>query len=214
MISDDMLAEDGGKGDRIDFEEGMSCLPPVTIALIAANVAVFVWQVATGALASKEAIISAGALHRESVLAGEVWRVLSAMFLHGDAGHLIGNCVVLFIVGMACEHGLGVKRTIIVYMAAGVCGSLLSVALAPGPSVGASGAIFGVTGSVIVFLYRWQKLFFVRDKRIGFVLLIWALYQVGGGFLTPYIDNWAHIGGFAGGAVTTLFLKPRLTRHS
>lgn len=44
--------------------------------------------------------------------------------------------------------------------------------------MGASGAIFGVLGSVVVFLYRHQKFFYLRDKRIGFVLLLWALYQL------------------------------------
>ena len=78
----------------------------------------------------------------------------------------------------------------------------------PGPSVGASGAIFGVTGSIIVFLYKHQDHFYVRDKRIGWVLGFWALYSIATSFLDPYIDNFAHIGGFLAGGLITLFLQP------
>ena len=94
--------------------------------------------------------------------------------------------------------------------AAATTGSLLSAALSPGPSVGASGAIFGVVAAVIVVLYRYQRRFYLRDKRIGFVLLFWAAYQISTGLLNPYIDNYGHLGGFAGGASAALLLRPSL----
>jgi rhomboid protease GluP len=99
----------------------------------------------------------------------------------------------------------------VIYLASGLCGSLLSIAMNPGPSIGASGAIFGVSGAVIVFLYKYQSRFFIRDKRVGFVLLIWSAYTVATGFLSPEIDNFAHIGGFIGGALlgALLPLPPR-----
>mgnify|MGYP002402241830 CR=1 FL=1 len=132
------------------------------------------------------------------------------MFLHGGPDHLIGNCLVLYIVGMACEHAFGAGRLIAVYLASGLAGSLLSVAAQPGPSVGASGAIFGVTGCVIVFFYKYQHWVRLRDKRIGFVLLLWAIYQLASGALTPFIDNFAHLGGLVGGAAVALVLRPVL----
>jgi len=210
VITPDMLADEEPADPRADFERGMSYAPRAVIALIVANTLVFAWELATGALADQHSIIAAGALARANVLRGEAWRLLSAMFLHGGGDHLVGNCIVLYIVGMACEHALGLKRAAVVYFVSGLCGSILSVAMSPGPSVGASGAIFGLIGSVIVFLYKHQNAFYLRDKRIGFVLLIWAIYQIAGGFLTPFIDNHAHIGGFVGGAVVTLFLEPVL----
>ena len=196
---------------RTDFERGMSYFPLVTLALIAVNVAVFGWQLATGALESTEAITAAGALHRRLVLeGGEAWRLLTATFLHGSIDHLIGNCLVLWIVGIACEHAVGRRRTAVVYFAAALGGSLLSVAINPGPSVGASGAVFGVSGAVVAFLYRYQRLFFLRDKRIGFVLGLWSVWQLGVGFLSPLVDNAAHLGGLLAGAGVVLLLRPKL----
>ena len=80
----------------------------------------------------------------------------------------------------------------------------------PGPSVGASGAIFGLMAFIVVFLYKYQKSFFIRDRRIGFVIAAWGLLTIVFGFLSPYIDNFAHIGGAIGGAIAILFQKPFL----
>jgi len=210
-ITPDMLAPGaGGPGGRVDFERGMRHAPPFILFLIAANLGMFAWEIAAGALADRETIIEAGALVRERVLAGEWWRLMSAMFLHGGVDHILGNIVVLYIVGLACEHAFGGARTALVYFASGIAGGLLSMSMGPGPSVGASGAIFGVIAAVIVVLYRWQDRFYVRDKRIGFVLLIWAGWQILTGLASPFIDNFAHLGGLAGGALAALALRPRL----
>ncbi|MGH6885651.1 MAG: rhomboid family intramembrane serine protease, partial [Geminicoccales bacterium] len=163
-----------------------------------------------GVLTEPLGLEAGGALVRERVLAGEWWRMVTAMLLHGGPDHLLGNIFVLYIVGMACEHAFGLARTAVVYFASGLGGAALSMAAGPGPSVGASGAIFGVLAAVIVTLYRYQDRFYVRDKRIGFVLAFWAAWQVVTGFATPFIDNFAHIGGFAGGALVALVLVPRL----
>jgi len=209
VITPQMLA--AGSRPQVDFERGMRAVPPLTIALILINGLVFAWELATGALGSEAAIVAAGALSQARVFAGEVWRLGTAPFLHGGPDHLIGNVVALYIVGMACEHALGPPRTGLVYGVSALSGAGLSVPLSPGPSVGASGAVFGVMAAVVVVLYRHQHRFYVRDKRIGFVLLVWGLYQVATGFLTPFIDNFAHIGGALGGAAVASVLEPRLT---
>jgi rhomboid protease GluP len=204
---------------RVDFERGMRRLPPLIVFLILANVAVFVWEVSTGAFApilestgaDHTNPIMAGALIRERVFAGEWWRMITATFLHGGPDHLIGNMVALFIVGMACEHAFGVARTAAIYFGSGLAGTAFSLATGPGPSVGASGAIFGVLMAVVVMLYRNQKYFFVRDKRIGFVLAAWAGWQLFVGFMSPFIDNFAHLGGMTGGALAAFLLTPTLT---
>lgn len=207
-ITPDMLAAAGDT--RVDFERGMRTAPPLILLLIAANVAMFGWEVATGALADRNSIVEAGALVRDRLLAGEWWRLISATFLHAGWDHLIGNCLVLYVVGMACEHAFGLARTAIVYVTSGLTGSLLSAAFTAGPSVGASGAIFGVVGAVIVVLYVHQQRFYLRDKRIGFVLAAWSAYQISTGLLSPYIDNYGHVGGLVGGASVAFLLRPRL----
>ena len=209
---------------RIDFERGMRRIPPVIVLIIAVNVAVFAWEIASGVfVTSKEMIeaglrgaslIDAGALVQAKVFAGEWWRMVTAMFLHGGFDHIIGNMIVLYIVGMAAEHAFGSTRMLLVYFAGGLAGSALSVLASPGPSVGASGAVFGVLSAVVVTLYRHQKHFYVRDKRIGIVLAAWAGYQLLTGFLTPFVDNFAHLGGILGGALAAMVLDSRLTAES
>lgn len=199
--------------EPVDFERGMSLTPPLTLLLIAANVAAFTWELAIGALRDRESIVAAGALVRDQVQAGELWRLVTSMFLHGGPDHLIGNMIVLYIVGMACEHALGTARTAFVYVVAGLSGSVLSLLVRPGPSVGASGAIFGLVASVVVVLYRYRAQFHLRDKRTAFVLVVWAIYQVLSGLATPFIDNFAHLGGIAGGVLATAAVKPRLLRQ-
>jgi len=202
-----MLA--GARAPR-DFERGMRMLPPLTLLLIACCVAMFAWEIASGALSDKDSIVAAGALTREGVLAGEWWRLISAPFLHAGPDHLIGNCLVLYIVGLACEHALGFAQTAVVYFTSALTGAGLSMAFRPGPSVGASGAIFGVLASVVVVLIRYRHQFYVRDKRIAVVLAAWAAWQVLTGLASPFIDNFAHLGGIAGGALVTLGMKPKL----
>jgi membrane associated rhomboid family serine protease len=62
-------------------------------------------------------------------------------------------------------------------------------------------------------LYRNQEHFFVRDKRIGLVLAAWAGWQLFVGFMSPFVDNFAHLGGMSGGALAALFLTPTLTER-
>ncbi|HEV8381387.1 MAG TPA: rhomboid family intramembrane serine protease [Gemmatimonadales bacterium] len=227
LITPDMLAPRRAPRPtdrRVDFERGMRWLPPLIVALIVANIAVFVWEVVAGvflgpkvaidsgvALANHTDPLMAGALIRERVLAGEWWRMITATFLHGSPDHLIGNMIALFIVGMACEHAFGAAKTAVIYFGSALAGTAFSLATGPGPSVGASGAIFGVLMAVVVMLYRNQKYFFVRDKRIGFVLAAWAAWQLFIGFMSPFIDNFAHLGGMTGGALAALLLTPTLT---
>ena len=212
-LTPDMLVSRPQAGP-VDFERGMSHWPPLILLLIGANVAMFAWELAAGALTDSDSLIAAGALVRDRVLAGEWWRLVSATFLHANVNHLLGNCVVLYIVGMACEHALGFTQTAIVYFGSAIGGTALSVAARPGPSVGASGAIFGVLAAVVVVLYRHRHRYHLRDKRIGLVLGAWAAWQVLTGFLNPFVDNFAHLGGLAAGAAIALACRPRLLARS
>ncbi len=76
------------------------------------------------------------------------------------------------------------------------------------PSVGASGAIFGMMGAVIVFLVRHRDRYEVQDKRVPLVIAVWAGVTVLIGLGIPFIDNGAHVGGFIAGLVVGSFLEP------
>jgi rhomboid protease GluP len=149
-----------------------------------------------------------GALARERAAAGEYWRLLTAPWLHGGTEHLVGNGIALYILGMVCEAAFGRAQLVVLYVLSGLAGSLVSTLVSVGPSVGASGAIFGLQGAAIVLLRRERDRLLVRDRRVGFVLLIWAIYTIAGGLTDPFIDNGAHIGGALGGALIASRLHP------
>ena len=193
---------------RVDFERRMRPAPPVTLALIGILGLVFALEIAAGALDSRAGIIAAGALWREGVLNGQAWRLVTAILLHGSPSHLVSNAIALFILGLVCEHAFGRAQYVILFLVSGLSGSVLSMLASPGPSVGASGAIFGLQGAAIVVFRRHRDRLLVRDRRIGFVLLVWAVYSIAGGIVTPFIDNGAHIGGAIGGALLTRRLHP------
>jgi rhomboid protease GluP len=202
VIDDRMMHE------QVDFEARMSPWPVVSLALMAACAFAFGFQVSNGSLEDRGKILHAGALERDLVTGqGEAWRMVSAMFLHGGLDHLIGNLLMLYILGMACEHGFGRPQFLALYVAAGLCGSLLSL-VGGRPSVGASGAIFGLAGALIVLFWRYRGRLHVRDQRVGIVLAVWAAYQLALGFLNPAVDNLAHLGGLLGGALMGLVLSP------
>lgn len=211
VISEEMLAERVRMPPAsIDFERGISRLPAITLGLILLNVVFFL---PLGLIRDPQdflAVIKGTALIRERVLAGEVWRFLTAMFMHGSFGHLLGNVLALYIVGMACEHAFGAPQTALIFMISGLVGGVASMATHPGPSVGASGAVFGVLGATIAFFYRHRSAVHLRDRRIGVALLAWAAYQVFLGLLEPMIDNAAHVGGLLAGVIMGWFLWPKL----
>ena len=193
---------------RVDFERRMRRLPPVTVGLIALLAAVFAVEIARGVLESPEAFLRAGALARDAVRAGEWWRVVSAIFLHGGMEHLVGNAIALFVLGMICEHAFGRVQFVFLFLMSGIAGSIVSMLTSPGPSVGASGAIFGLQGAAIVLFRAYRERLLVRDRRIGIVLIVWALYTIAQGVLAPYVDNGAHLGGMVGGALLARGLHP------
>ena len=193
---------------RVDFERRMRRFPPLTVAILAVLLLILIFEIRVGALESREAIVAMGALARERVAAGDYWRLLTAPWLHGSVDHLLGNGIALYILGMVCESAFGRAQLLVLYVLSGLAGSLLSMVMSPGPSVGASGAIFGLQGAAIVLFRMHRDRLLVRDRRVGLVLIIWALYTIVGGFLEPLIDNGAHIGGALGGALIARYLHP------
>jgi rhomboid protease GluP len=213
-ITPDML-----RSRRVDFERRMRRLPRLTTGLLAFLVAVFTLEVGAGALESLEGIVAAGALWRPAVLAGEYWRLLAATFLHGGLEHLTSNAVALFILGMIGEHAFGWRQFAVLYTASALGGSVASLATSAVPSVGASGALFGLQAAAIVLFRHHRDRLLVRDRRIGVVLAVWAALSIAGGLVTPYIDNAAHLGGFAagwlvGGRLHPVVLEPMPERQA
>jgi rhomboid protease GluP len=193
---------------RLDLERHMPRVPPVTVGLIVLLTAILAAEMARGSLGSEYGIVRAGALVRQLVVDGQWWRLVTMMFLHGGVEHLFGNAVALWVLGMICEHAFGRAQFVFLFVMSGVAGALVSALLGPGPSVGASGAIFGLQGAAVVLLTRHRGRLIMRARRVGVVLVAWAVYTIAQGLGTPYVDNGAHIGGFLGGILIARGLHP------
>ncbi|MCE5284817.1 MAG: rhomboid family intramembrane serine protease [Pelosinus sp.] len=216
VITRDMIVEIPAKGseiknNKITFEKNMSPFPLFILAVILLNISLFAFEISTGALLGGDALLQAGALKRELVLQGEYWRLISSSFLHGDSTHLYSNLIFLYILGMAAEHAFGLKRMILIYFTAILSGSLLSMTMNSAISVGASDAIFGLMGALIVYFRKNRQLFNLRDGNIGIFIAIIAVIQIFFGFTDAHIDNYAHIGGLLGGVMIALLLKNKLS---
>lgn len=176
---------------------------PITTLLLVLIAVGFGLQVFLG-----DALTSAGANYGPAVFqAGQWWRLVTSMFLHGGIVHLALNGWGFFQLGALFETWLGSIRLLLVYFASGIAGSLASAYFSEVPSVGASGAIFGVLGALIAFLLRRHQLLTPQAKSLLFQLVGWAVINVFFGFSTPGIDNAAHLGGCAAGFLLGLGLR-------
>ncbi len=181
---------------------------PGTYSLIAITLFVFLWQFLSVEFFQFDWLLELGAKSRPEILAGEAWRFFTPIFLHVTIPHVLINMYSLYAIGPAVERFFGTARFTAVYLLCGIAGVILSLALSPSPSAGASGAIFGLLGSLGAFLYLHRGLFgrFGRLQLRQIVLV--ALMNLGLGFM-PGIDNWGHLGGLLAGVALTLTLGPR-----
>jgi rhomboid protease GluP len=204
VIDDDMLHQ-----ERIDLEAGMSVFPRVTLVLMLACIVVFVRQLMIGGLNNVGRVVATGATHRDEVLKGEVWRLVSGGFMHARGDHLVGNLFMLFILGMACEHAFGWHAFLFLYVSACITGAVVTL-ISDVPTVGASGAIFGLAGAIISMMYINRHQIELRDHRVGYVLAIWSIYTLVLGFLSPIVSNSCHLGGLVGGLILGALLPPAI----
>lgn len=137
-----------------------------------------------------------GAKFGPYVWQGEFWRVLTAVFLHGGLLHLFFNSWALLNIGPAVEYLYGHAKFTVIYLGAGILGNAASLAFSDSLSIGASGAIFGIFGGLIYLAIRIPGR---EGRRLWLQLLVPLGYNVAYGFASPNIDNFAHLGGLAGG---------------
>ena len=173
--------------------------PILTYGLIAINILVYLALVLyerTSGISYGQLIIQFGAKVNSLILEGEYWRFITPIFLHGSLTHLLVNCYSLYIIGSLVERLYGRGRFIASYFIAGILGNLCSFLFVPGPSVGASGAIFGLMGILLYFgLERPLQFKVYFGSSIITSILINLVY----GFTSTGIDNFAHLGGLIGG---------------
>lgn len=146
-----------------------------------------------------------GANIADLVKVGQVWRLVTSMFLHWSLIHFLVNMYSLRIIGTQIENFLGKVKYIAIYLVSGICGALLSCVINPNVvSVGASGAIFGLLGALLYFGYHYRNYLGVALKTqiIPIIILNLAIGFIPG----SSIDNACHIGGLVGGFLCAMAL--------
>jgi rhomboid protease GluP len=208
-------------------ERGWNILAtPGTYTLLAINIAVFGWMVVHGVSAKDPTtaqLIHYGATNAYLILIGQWWRLLTATFVHVGLLHIATNMWCLWNLGLLGEPLLGPVGLIAVYLITGIAGNLLSlffnVLSKDGISVGAgaSGAVFGIAGILIVLLSNKKlpipafELNRLRRSVIQFAVLN-LIIGIGANYTSIVrIDNHAHIGGFLSGLALGVPLVPRMT---
>lgn len=185
---------------------------PVTLGLIVANaVAMAIVWALYGDTDSMAALVRGGNL-LAGVDVGQWWRLVTSTFLHVGLLHLFLNMYGLWVLGRFVEQIFGSLRYYVIYMVAGIVGMVASHVWSAAPvSAGASGAVLGLAGALLVELglhggeypKRWRTGLFR-------VLLMLTVANVAIGFVYPAIDQGAHLGGLVTGGLMALWLSPRL----
>jgi len=198
---------------------------PATYALVGANIAVFLWMLAHGVSAQSppvEDLLRFGATGSSLILAGQWYRLFTAIFVHVGILHIATNMWCLWNLGLLGEPLMGPFGLAAVYVLTGIAGNLLSLAVnvfsgQDAVGAGASGAVFGIAGILIVLLSNkklpipWPELKRLRRSVVQFAVL--NLLLGGASVFTHFIriDNMAHLGGFLSGLALGVPLVPRMT---
>ncbi|MBN1813957.1 MAG: rhomboid family intramembrane serine protease [Anaerolineae bacterium] len=196
-------------GTMMTFGQLLAASTPryfVAPTLIGLNVAIFALMALLGVSTfnpTGEQLFVWGANYGPATLGGQWWRLLSSTFIHGGIIHLAFNMQCLWQLGRLTERLYGNWAFLALYVLSGLGGSVASLWWNPNTlSVGASGAIFGVAGGLVAFLYL-SKLPMPRaaTRSILSSTMIFVGYNLLYGFSSSGIDNAAHIGGLVTGAL-------------
>jgi membrane associated rhomboid family serine protease len=175
----------------------------VTKVLIGINVGIYLLELAAGGNinGTGNRIYLEGVLFGPLVAAGDWWRLFTSMFLHYGPIHLAFNMLALWWFGSAVEGVLGRGRYLLLYLVSGLAGSAGALLFSPeSPTVGASGALFGILGAALVL--ERQRTYVFGGGALGIIALNLVFT-----FAIPGISIGGHLGGLAGGALGMLALS-------
>jgi rhomboid protease GluP len=176
--------------------------PWVTYIILAVTILMYGVQYLTQKMTGYDLPFLYGVKANDYILAGEIWRLITPVLLHGSLIHLAFNMYALYSIGTSLERFYGHKRFLWLYLIAGFTGNVLSFLLTASPSLGASTAIFGLVAAEGVLIFRNKRIYGNRARslllNLGLVLVVNLSFG-----LTPgsNIDNWGHLGGLAGGLI-------------
>lgn len=181
----------------------------LTVILVIINVIVFFVLSFGGMTESATYMLEHGAMYVPYIIEnGEYLRFFTSMFLHFGFSHLLNNMVTLIIIGRNVEPVVGKIRFLLIYFVSGLGGNLLSFIgeCATGDyavSAGASGAIFGLTGSLLALTMIYRGRVGQVTMKDMIIMILFSLYL---GFTSQGVDNLAHIGGLIVGFLVSLLV--------
>ena len=171
--------------------------PVVTYILIVLNIMMFLF------LALHGEYFYSLCDNRDAVLSGQYYRMITSMFVHADIVHILFNMYALYVLGPQVEKYYGRLKFILIYLVSGLLGSVFSLVFMNSNtfSMGASGAIFGLLGSIAYFTYYYRATLqsLLRSQIVPVILINLAL-----GFFISGIDIMGHIGGLIGGILMSM----------
>ena len=182
---------------------------PVTALLILLNTLIFLSVEFTGGSENGQHMLECGAVYAPLIIEqGQWYRMITSMFLHFGAPHLINNMLVLFVLGQRLEPVTGKMKFLLIYILGGLGGNLISLIwdMRTGNyslSAGASGAVFAVMGGMIYVIIRHRGR--VADLNMKQMLLM-AAFSLYFGFASGGVDNAAHAGGLLCGFIAAVIV--------
>ncbi|HEY2778706.1 MAG TPA: rhomboid family intramembrane serine protease [Gaiellaceae bacterium] len=180
----------------------------VTLALIAINVGVVVVELGINGSFANNNVFLKGVLWGPFVADGDWWRLVTAMFLHANFLHIAVNMWSLYIVGTILEQAIGRWRFLLLYLVSGIAGSAGALVWSPTqPTVGASGAIFGILGALFILERRGSIQ--TGGQVAGMIVLNLVITFV----FSSYISVGGHVGGLIGG-VALMWMMLHLRRSN
>lgn len=180
-----------------------------TYVILGLNILIFILMTVSGGSKNVNVLLSFGASYGPFFREGEYWRLVMPMFLHIGWEHLFDNMLALWLLGSFLEPLYGYGRFALLYVISGMGGALLSMEASNHPAAGASGAIFGIAGAMLVTGWlrpeevprRWKDVF-------GIGVLVLIVIDLVFGHTVRYVDNWAHLGGLATGLILAWLIPP------
>ena len=199
-ITNDINSHNKEDAEKVD-EVFKIKYPIVTYLLVILNILLYFVPILTN---TYDDIINNFCIYPLAIRNGQIYRLLTGTFLHANIIHLGFNCYALYVIGTQLESFLGKLKYLGVYLFSALTGSLLSMLfLGNGASIGASGAIFGLMGSLVYFGYHYRVYLGTALKSQIIPLIVINLLL---GFMLNDVDIAAHIGGLIGGYLITMGL--------
>ena len=184
------------------------------LVLVGLNLSIFVsagWgHLSLLGIISASRLDHVGALNTSLVDDGEIWRLLTSIFLHAGWVHLIVNGLNMYALGALVYRLYGTLWMWLSFVLCGLSGSMLTWALGTERTVGASGAIFGWMGILCVLGWKHRhNLLGESGRLLRHTMVFWTVLSLGVGWVVPFIDNAAHIGGLLVGLALGMMLEPK-----